>query len=447
MRAPPRMARPPRTKALGRPPERARAALRLAARGVDLFPLTGLGLLVVSAAAVALLIYGIGRLDLVLLVVGAAFVGLTGLGLLAVVITSLVLWLHLRRRPTGGEPVEVECGYAHRTGFSLGGVRWIPLVDVTWTWVDPPAELQIVVERGRLVEEVVGTRRGVVAGVARRIEVRDVLGLCAVAWVWRDARPLRFVPTVGALRSLEVIRGMAAGEDLPHPEAPAEGGPFDMRPYSAGDPIRFVLWKVFAKSRDLLVRTPERALAPARQTAAYLVTGHADEAAAGAARLAVTAGALGTGWTLGADGCPEPAKTSAGAVDLLMRSAATPEARGGAELAGFIGQHAERANARLVVFVPGRPGPWLPPVVTAVRDHGERLELVICVDGIVRGQPRRLPGVLRRGDSRGGIAPTQVTVDELRAVLQALRGAKVTVVDRRAGQIYGPDHLRVMEAA
>jgi hypothetical protein len=32
-------------------------------------------------------------------------------------------------------------------------------------------------------------------------------------------------------------------------------------------------------------------------------------------------------------------------------------------------------------------------------------------------------------------------------VLQGLRGAKITVVDRRAGQIYGPDHLRVMEAA
>lgn len=429
-----------------------RSALGLAARAVGLFPLTGLGLLVAVVAALALWRYGLERLDLVLLVVGAAFVGLTALGLVAVVATSLGLWLHLRRRVIGGEPVEVECGFAHRTGFSLGGVRWVPLVDVTWTWVDPRAELRIVVERGRLVEEVVGTRRGVVAGVARRIEVRDVLGLCAVAWVWRDSRPLRFVPTVGALRNLEVIRGMAAGEDLPHPEAPAEGGPFDMRAYAPGDPIRFVLWKVFAKTRDLVVRTPERALAPARQTAAYLVTGHADEAAAGAARLAVSAGALGSGWTLGADGCSEPAKTPQGAVELLTRSAATPEARGGADLAGFIGDHADRASARLVVFVPGRPGPWLPPVAAAVRQYGDRIELVICVDGIVRGAgSRRWAAALGRGPSqagpRAGSEATLATVDELRAVLQGLRGAKITVVDRRAGQVYGPDHLRVMEAA
>lgn len=417
-------------------------------RGLDLFPLTGLGVLVAVAATAALVLYGLRRLDLVLLVVGGAFVVLTVLGLLAVVATSIGLALHLRRRPGGGEPVEVECGYSHRTGFSLGGVRFIPLVDVTWTWAEPPAELKIVVERGRLVEEVVGRRRGIVSGVARRFEVRDVLGLCAIAWVWRDRQPLRFVPTMGALRNIEVVRGMSAGEDLPHPEAPAEGGPFDMRPYSAGDPIRFVLWKVFAKTRDLVVRTPERALAPARQTAAYLVTGHADEAAAGAARLAVTAGALGSGWTLGADGCPEPAKTAGGAVELLTRSAATAEARGGADLADFIAHHAERQSARLVVFVPGRPGPWMPPVAAVVREVGERLELVICVDGIVRGRKGRSWAAALQQRSPGEAAEaTLATVDELQAVLHGLRGAKITVVDRRAGQIFGAEHLRAMEAA
>jgi uncharacterized protein (DUF58 family) len=416
-------------------------------RVVDLFPLTGLGLLVVTTAALALVVYGLRRLDLVLLVVGGTFVGLTAVSLLAVVATALGLWLYVRRRKAPGEPIDVECGFPHRTGFSLGGVRFIPLVDVSWTWVQPPAELRLVLDRGRLTEEVVGLRRGMVPGVTRRMVVRDVLGLCAVAWCWRDDRPLRFVPTVGALRNLEVIRGMSAGEDLPHPEAPAEGGPFDMRHYSPGDPIRFVLWKVFAKSRELLVRTPERALAPARQTAAYLVTGHADEAAAGAARLAVAAGALGSGWTLGADGCPEAASTPGMALDVLTRSAATAEARGGADLADFLGRHGERQSARVVVFVPGRPGPWLTTVAAAVRSLGERLELVICVDGITRAPQRRWPGALGRQDAPTAAEATCATVTELQTVLQALRGAKISVVDRRAGQIFSAEHLRAMEAA
>jgi uncharacterized protein (DUF58 family) len=436
------MAPPLRTRI--RVPE---ALARPVRRAVDLFPLTGLGLVVAATSGAALWFYGLRRLDLVLLVVGGAFVVLTVLGLFAVVATSLGLWAHLRRRTAATEPVEVECGFPHRTGFSLGGVRWIPLVDVTWSWVAPPAELRIIAERGRLVEEVTGRRRGIVSGVARRFEVRDVLGLCAIAWVWRDRQPLRFLPTVGALRNLEVVRGMSAGEDLPHPEAPAEGGPFDMRAYAAGDPIRFVLWKVFAKTRDLVVRTPERALAPARQTAAYLVTGHADEAAAGAARLAVAAGALGSGWTLGADGCPEPAKTAGRAVELLTRSAATPEARGGADLAEFIAHHAGRQSARLVVFVPGRPGPWMGPVAKVVREAGERLELVICVDGIVRDEPRRWSKALRRPERPDPAQATLATTGELHAVLHALRGAKISIVDRRAGQIFGAEHLRAMEAA
>lgn len=413
-------------------------------RIVDLFPLTGLGVFVVAASAVALLYFGLKKLDLVLLVIGGTFLTLAVLGLLAVVATSLLLWRHLRRRPSSADTIDVECGHPHRTGFSIGAVRYIPFVDVTWTWVKPLAHSRVVVDRGRLVEEVTGLRRGIVSGVSRRFVVRDAFGLSQIGWVAQDNQPLRFTPSVGALQNIEVLRGMSAGEDLPHPEAPASGGPFDMRHYTPGDPIRFVLWKVFAKSRELIVRTPERALAPARQTAAYLVTGQADEAAAGAARLAVAAGALGTGWTLGADGC-DAASTSGRALDVLTRSAGTPTERGGADLAPFIDAHSEGASSRMVIFVPGRPGPWQERVTAAVRAYGSRVELVVCVDGIAAPRKRGIAGMLRRPDHNAAQTPG-VPLSDVQEVVRTMGGVKVTVIDRRSGQIFTAEHMRAMEA-
>ncbi|MEM6993909.1 MAG: DUF58 domain-containing protein [Myxococcota bacterium] len=426
-------------------PARARHGWRRRLRSVvDLFPLTRLGVFVVAAATLALVHFGLRKLDLVLLVVGGAFLVLAVLGFLAVLLTSLLLARHLRRRTPTTDTIDVECGFPHRTGFSIGAVRFIPFVDVTWAWAKPEAHSRVVVERGRLVEEVTGLRRGIVSGVVRRFVVRDAFGLSEIAWEGSDNQPLRFTPSVGALQNIEVIRGMSAGEDLPHPEAPAEGGPFDMRHYTPGDPIRFVLWKVFAKSRELIVRTPERALAPARQTAAYLVTGQSDEPAAGAARLAVAAGTLGTGWTLGADGCANPASTAGVALDLLTRSAGTPDDRGGADLASFIKEQSEGSASRMVIFVPGRPGPWLSRVVDAIRTYGPRIELVVCVDGISAKRRKGLAAVLRQ--SGGGEAPG-VPLDDIQAVMHALAGVKITVVDRRSGQIFTAEHMRAMEVA
>lgn len=420
---------------------RMRATLR---RLIDLFPLTGLGVFVATAAAAAFWWAGLGKLDLVLLVVGGVFVVLTALGLLAVLVTTVLLRGVLRRRTPSVETIDVECGYRHRTGFSLGAIGFIPFVDVTWRWVRPRADSRIVTEHGRLVEEVTGVRRGIVSGATRRFVVRDAFGLAEIAWTGHDKQPLRFTPSVGALQNIEVVRGMSAGEDLPHPEAPTQGGPFDMRHYSPGDPIRFVLWKVFAKSRELLVRTPERALAPARRTAAYLVTGDADEPAAGAARLAVAAGVLGTGWTLGADGGGEPARTPGVALDVLTRSAQTPWDHGGGDLAAFIDAQSQRDASRTVIFVPGRPGPWLPRVTAAIRNHGARIELVICVDGITRHKRRRLRALVR---VPAVSSVRETSLAELQTVIDAVAGVKISVVDRKTGQIFTADHLRAMKGA
>ena len=106
----------------------------------------------------------------------------------------------------------------------------------------------------------------------------------------------------------------------------------------------------------------------------------------------------------------------------------------------------------MLVFVPGREGPWLDHVVGATREHraGE-LHFVVCTDGVVRA---RGEGIVRRVALR---KPTEESSDafekpvhqsELNAVLRKLgRHAHVTLVDRRSGQVFAGELVRREEAA
>ncbi len=416
-------------------------------RAHALWPLTWLGAFVAFGSTWALVTLGIRRVDLLLLVIGGVGCVLTALSVLATVATAIGLYTRLRKRPPGkGDPLHLECGHATRTGFSLPSLWWVPFVRVTWTWRMPDVEVRTRKQRGRIWEEIAPSRRGLRGEVVRDLEVSDVFGLARVSFPFREERDVRFIPSVGALRSMHVVRSMSGGSDLTHPDGPADGERMDMRNYNPGDPIRFVLWKVFARSRQLVVRTPERALSPIRQTVAYLVSGAGDEPAAGAARVAVDTGALGSEWVLGSDGSHENAKSKAQAIELLARSAETTAEDGGEGLAHFLRTAVPGSNGRAVVFVPGRPGPWLAKVVAAARarstqGRGSPVEFVVCTDGVrpeptKQGFARFLEHATVKDVPRGSIG--MPGSDELAQVVDALAGARarVLVVDRRTGRCF-----------
>ena len=99
----------------------------------------------------------------------------------------------------------------------------------------------------------------------------------------------------------------------------------------------------------------------------------------------------------------------------------------------------------MVIFVPGRPGPWLTRVVEAIRTYGSRVELVVCVDGISAPRRRGLAAVFRKPEP--GAQSPGVPLDEVQQVMHALAGVKVTVVDRRSGQVFTAEHMRAMGPA
>src|SRR5262249_49341160 len=152
----------------------------------------------------------------------------------------------------------LECGAAGRSGFSISSLWYIPLVSVSWSWIEPAGSVSIARVRRRLHEIVTPARRGWHETIVRRVEVRDAFGLVKIAFRIRQERVVRTWPSSGALRPVELLRSVATGDDVPHPAGRPAGDRIDLRRYAPGDPMRLILWKVYARTRQTVVRTPER---------------------------------------------------------------------------------------------------------------------------------------------------------------------------------------------
>ncbi|MBM4359013.1 MAG: DUF58 domain-containing protein [Deltaproteobacteria bacterium] len=405
-------------------------------RLTDLIPVTPLGLVVALTCYATLQRYGYRQRDLVLFAIGALGVLLVLVGVVVTVVGALLVWRKVRRLPGEGSR-RLECNRWSATGHEVPSFWYVPLLTLEWRWRGLDVELRQAIRGRRIVEEVRPRRRAEATSIVRRYEIGDAFGLARIAFEVREVCDVALLPSVGALRQMQVIHGLASGSDRSDVAGKAEGDPFDTRRYAPGDPIRFVLWKVYAKSRQLIVRTPERATSPVDQTVAYLVTGKGDEPAAGAARVAVDLGAFGDEWRIGADGVAAEARTRDEALALLTRSADAAESQSGAGLARFV----EEAGTlgRLVVFVPPRPGPWLARVSHAVKELRGRVDFVIGTDGIDRTS--RLSRALERDVDTGRGVPFEELARVVRGLGASAQGSRVVVVDRRSGQAYLPEHL------
>jgi len=392
-------------------------------------------------AAVALISFGFEKLDLVLLVLGYGGAGLLVISVLVVVSSTLGLWLRLRRASFRWLTPTFETGAPLPTGFSLPSLWWLPLVQVRWTWVSPGAEVAEPLSRsGRVAERVTLGGRGIFPSVVRRIVVQDAFGLSRVAFRHRQPGPIEVLPHLGGIRRLPVLTSLTGGEEFPHPMGLEDGDRVELRRYVPGDSARFIHWKVFGRTRKLMVRVPERALSRARRTVAYLVAGAHDEAAAAAARAAIEEEALGTDWQFAADGAPEATSDRSEALHKVLTSSGF-SGPSGSGMTRFLAEVDPRGPAALVVFAPPTMGRWLDELRSLTARRYGRIRVVLAVDAVHEGtmQSRWRRWLLTptgsRGIERGDLERVGRALSQLRC--------EVVIIDRVSGRLLGDGmHLR-----
>lgn len=396
------------------------------------FPLRAGALVLLAVAAALVFLWAPKEADFLLYPAGLVAL------LLVVACTVLVSLgtLFLRRavkRLDATVPERLETTRATGTGFrfpSLG--RWLVL-DVRLSWVEP-AGLEVELESldGLLSEVVTAKERGRYTRLVRRFTVEDVFGLTRLSFDVAWTAALSIAPA-SAKQGAQLAAGRSQGETLANPAGRAEGDLVEMRQYTYGDSMRHVLWKVYARSRKLLVRMPERALAPGPVSVAFFVAGPDDEASAGAARLYVEAGLLGADLLFTADGASAPARSARDAVEQLVDSS-TKRAHGAEALDAAASQIDPGRLTSCLLFVPAVDGAWRQRVVGFVRKHSLSASVIIGVDEVGE-QPARHSRI------ESFLFQPQETLDTARPSLKKLRdaleadGLPVKVLHRTTGQL------------
>jgi hypothetical protein len=349
---------------------------------------------------------------------------------LLVIAGSLWLRRRLRAMPPG-LPENLETTRIAATSFRVPRLRRWLLLEVKVAWLSPEEVTVNLEPSGDAFEELVTPQlRGRYTRVVRRFTVEDVFGLASVSFTLAWDTSLRIAP-IAAHCSPSFAVSHATGDAWSHPSGRAEGDLVEMRSYAHGDSIRHVLWKTFARTRRLLVRQPERAVAPHPVNVAFMVAGQGDEPTAGVARVFLEQGLLGGDFVFSADGAMQPTSSIPDAVEQVVDSVFSREQ--GGTLDALAGQIDRARLSACIVFAPPVDGAWRERLTAMVARYGIAATVIIGVDGNASAPkpPNRLERFLVEPEASG--LEAMAGLAELRTALET-SGMRVQVIHRGTGQ-------------
>ncbi len=423
-----------------------------------LFPLTLQGTICLLVAAAALRVFGYGAMDLIVFALAICTLAIIIFCLFNTVSVGVLLQGKIRRQleqatasGSASQRIEVEAGYPNESGFTLAALSYVPLVRLTWQVVYPDAtetRTRSAVD-GSLYEEIIPQQRCLSDQIIRQFSVFDVLGFCRFTWRQKQDAAIRALPQINTVKQLPLLRSLTAEDGIPNPSGDPEGDRMEIRPYAPGDSVKNIMWKVFARNRQLNVRLPENSVFQSNRTIAYLLSSDNDEAAAAIARVALESGALGEDWCFCADGSEKSCTSLPEALDAVARSRAM-ENKHHYGLDNFLNREAAQAGVHCIVFASAADYPWLAALKSTVANFRGQFSLVLATDGLeAKAQARRWQKFLFRdletvpGKGAGPATAANPANHKVRDLLTELGQLveSTLIIDRRTGLSFD-QHLR-----
>lgn len=216
---------------------------------------------------------------------------------------------------------ELEVGQEALSGLKVPLLGPSTLVHVHLSWRDPEVNTHELISTGAGLEELISIRRrGRISAVDRILSVEDLFGFCKISWSWQQPAHLTIMPRSVSV-SATPLQQLQVGDELYDPEGHPDGDLVELRRYQEGDPLKLVVWRLYARSGQLMVRSPERALSLKKDLVAYLLAHPSDEPSASTVRAYLERGLFGEHFELFADGCLGAAESPSEVLEHILVSA------------------------------------------------------------------------------------------------------------------------------
>ncbi len=397
------------------------------------------------------MIYGYGNMDLVVFALAICALAILIFCLFCSVISGLLIQRRVVAHTRIKSPVKesrLEAGFPNESGFTAPPIHIFPLVKLSWQVIYPDAVTTRVSAgpKDELVEEIVPSKRCKTEYIIRQFKVADVLGFCRFSWRMKELRQCLVLPQINHLKQAPALRSMTSEDGIPNPAGDPEGDRMEIRPYVPGDSVRNIMWKAYARNRQLNVRLAEKSVFHSQRTLAYLLSSPNDEAAAATARMALESGALGDDWLFGADGTQTPCHNLPAALEAIAASRAikTPHPYG---LDDFLRSSSAQMGTHCLIFAAAEFSESFPLLKNTMQHKSGHFTLILATDGFSdAGQVsawQRL--LLRKSAPTTGIQQAAGSVEEMRRLLTEIGQLveSILLIDRKTGHYFDQAMRRV----